>query len=93
MCLRMRITSLILDLTQVNMAVSQMDKHVQAGAARAEEAASVAQELIAQSKALQGSVEELSSLVGGRQAARQASSPGAKHTAEALRKPVMQHAA
>ena len=80
-------------ITQVNMAVSQMDKHVQAGAARAEEAASVAQELIAQSNALQDSVEELSRLVGGRQAAPRANTPGAKYNPEALRKPVLQRAA
>jgi len=80
-------------ITQVNQAVSQMDKHVQAGAARAEEAASVAQELLAQSTALQGSVEELNRLVGGRTTATRAVAPGAKPTAETLRKPVLQNAA
>ena len=74
-------------ITQVNMAVSQMDKHVQAGAARAEEAASVAQELIAQSAALQGSVGELNRLVGGKQASfakrsHRARSAGQDATAE-----------
>ena len=54
-------------ISQVNVAVSQMDKVVQASAARAEEGASVAQELIAQSTTLQQSVEELSQLVGGGQ--------------------------
>jgi methyl-accepting chemotaxis protein len=54
-------------IEQVNVAVSQMDKVVQASAARAEEGASVAQELIAQSTSLQQSVEELSQLVGGSQ--------------------------
>ena len=52
-------------IEQVNKAVSQMDKVVQASAARAEEGASVAQELISQSGSLQQSVEELSLLVGG----------------------------
>jgi methyl-accepting chemotaxis protein len=52
-------------IQQVNTAVSQMDKVVQASAARAEEGASVAQELISQSVAVQQSVEELGQLVGG----------------------------
>jgi hypothetical protein len=76
------------------MAVSQMDKHVQAGAARAEEAASVAQELIAQSAALQGSVDELNRLVGGKQVATTKASAGtAAHGAHAPRTPVLQTAA
>jgi methyl-accepting chemotaxis protein len=77
-------------ITQVNMAVGQMDKHVQAGAARAEEAASVAQELIAQSAALQGSVEELSRLVGGRQVASAPTS--AVRNVAAARTPALQTA-
>ncbi len=77
-------------ITQVNMAVSQMDKHVQAGAARAEEAASVAQELLAQSAALQGSVEELNRLVGGRSSPAKASAP-VSH-ASTPRTPVLQTA-
>ncbi len=52
-------------IDQVNQAVSQMDKVVQASAARAEEGAGVAQELIAQSTALQQSVVDLALLVGG----------------------------
>jgi methyl-accepting chemotaxis protein len=52
---------------QVNLAVSQMDKVVQASAARAEEGASVAQELISQSSVLEQNVFELSNLVGGKQ--------------------------
>jgi methyl-accepting chemotaxis protein len=79
-------------ITQVNMAVGQMDKHVQAGAARAEEAASVAQELLAQSTALQGSVDELSRLVGG--AGKVATANVAdKPSSPTLRKPVLQAAA
>jgi len=54
-------------IEQVNLAVSQMDKVVQASAARAEEGASVAQELISQSAALEQNVLELGNLVGGRQ--------------------------
>jgi methyl-accepting chemotaxis protein len=77
---------------QVNLAVNQMDKHVQAGAARAEEAASVAQELLAQSTALQGSVDELSRLVGG--AGKVATANVAdKPSSPTLRKPVLQAAA
>ncbi len=53
-------------IEQVNVAVSQMDKVVQASAARAEEGASVAQELTAQSATLQQSVHELVQLVGGK---------------------------
>ena len=54
-------------IEQVNKAVSQKDKVVQASAAQAEEGASVAQELITQSTSLQQSVQELSQLVGGGQ--------------------------
>ena len=53
-------------IEQVNNAVSQMDQVVQASAARAEEGASVAQELISQSQVLDHNVAELSRLVGGR---------------------------
>ncbi|MBL9213843.1 MAG: chemotaxis protein [Opitutaceae bacterium] len=52
-------------IQQVNTAVSQMDKVVQASAARAEEGAGVAQELTARSTALRHSVDELSRVVGG----------------------------
>ena len=58
-------------IEQVNAAVGQMDKVVQASAARAEEGASVAQDLIVQSTALQQAVDELNHLIGGH-----ASSPG-----------------
>jgi methyl-accepting chemotaxis protein len=75
-------------IAQVNQAVGQMDKHVQAGAARAEEAASVAQELLAQSTALQGSVGELNRLVGGNNVATK-SARTARQT-EPLRKPELQ---
>jgi methyl-accepting chemotaxis protein len=58
-------------ISQVNTAVTQMDKVVQAGAARAEEGAAVAQELSAQSVLLQKTVEDLAQVVGGaKQSAR-----------------------
>jgi methyl-accepting chemotaxis protein len=56
-------------IDQVNAAVSQMDKAIQSSAARAEEGASVAQELISQSQALQQCVIELNALVGGARSA------------------------
>ena len=49
----------------MNAAVTQMDKVVQAGAARAEEGAAVAEELSAQSVFLQKAVEDLGQVVGG----------------------------
>lgn len=52
-------------IQELNHAVSQMDKAVQASAARAEEGANVAYELIAQSESLQASVAELNQLIGG----------------------------
>ncbi len=52
-------------IEQVNSAVTQMDKVVQGGAARAEEGATVAQELTAQSTSLEQSVKELRDMVGG----------------------------
>jgi methyl-accepting chemotaxis protein len=52
-------------IVQVNRAVAQMDQIVQSSAARAEEGASVAQELTAQSATLQSTVEELARVVGG----------------------------
>jgi methyl-accepting chemotaxis protein len=56
-------------IEQVNTAVTQMDKVVQAGAARAEEGAAVAQELSAQSVFLQKAVVDLSQAVGGKTSA------------------------
>jgi methyl-accepting chemotaxis protein len=55
-------------IQQVNQAVSQMDKVIQGSAAKAEEGASVAEELIAQSTNLKNCVTQLSQLVGGAQA-------------------------
>ena len=53
-------------IEQLNLAVSQMDKVVQDSAARAEEGASVAHELISPSSALEQNILELSNLVGGK---------------------------
>jgi len=81
-------------IEQVNKAVSQMDRVVQASAARAEEGAIVAQELIAQSTALQQSVEELSQLVGGRKvpAGRAPAVPSAAPAAARQGKPAFARA-
>jgi hypothetical protein len=49
---------------QINAAVSQMDKITQANAAGAEESAAAAEQLKAQSMALQDAVTELSKMVG-----------------------------
>ena len=51
-------------ITQVNTAVTQMDKITQSNAANAEETASAAEELTAQAEALKQAVAELMSLVG-----------------------------
>ena len=64
-------------ITQVNTAVTQMDKVVQSSAARAEEGAAVAQELSAQSIVLGRTVEDLARAVGGASAnAHGSSAPG-----------------
>ena len=76
-------------ISEVNMAVSQMDQVTQGNAATAEESAAAAEELSAQAEVLKGAVIELESLVGGSASAAathpkaQASSPrtvpGATH--------------
>ncbi len=53
-------------ITQLNGAVSQMDKVTQANAASAEESASAATELSSRAEALSGAVGELLTLVNGR---------------------------
>jgi len=53
-------------ISQINTAVSQMDKVTQSNAANAEESAAAAQELNAQSATMNESVTELLQLVGGR---------------------------
>ena len=52
-------------IQQVNIAVGQMDKVTQSNAASAEEGASASEELKAQAKALQESIQQLSQLVMG----------------------------
>jgi methyl-accepting chemotaxis protein len=52
-------------ITQINVAVGQMDKVVQSNSANAEESAAAAQELNAQALAMKQAVEELTALVGG----------------------------
>ena len=56
-------------ITQINIAVSQMDKVTQSNAAGAEESAAAAEEMNAQATTLQGCVEELLQLVNGNRAA------------------------
>ena len=52
-------------ISQINMAVGQMDKVTQSNAASAEESASAAEELTAQAMVMKDSVEELLRFVGG----------------------------
>jgi methyl-accepting chemotaxis protein len=52
-------------ITQINVAISQMDKVTQSTAASAEESAAAAQELNAQAETMKQSVAELLQLVGG----------------------------
>jgi methyl-accepting chemotaxis protein len=53
-------------ITQINVAVGQMDKVTQSNAANAEESAAAAQELNAQAEVMKQAVGELMQLVGGR---------------------------
>ena len=57
-------------ISQINTAVSQMDKVTQGNAANAEESASAAEELNAQAQALKGAVAELRQLIGLQTVAR-----------------------
>jgi hypothetical protein len=69
-----------------------MDQIVQSSAARAEEGASVAQELTAQSATLQSTVEELARVVGGSSRAAGATSSATLAQADAgppLQSPAM----
>ena len=52
-------------IEQVNKAVGQMDRIVQATAAQAEEGSSVAQELTTQSRSMRDNVDQLARVVGG----------------------------
>ena len=53
-------------ISQINLAVGQMDKVTQSNAASAEERAAAAEELSAQAESMKGSVQELLSLVNSR---------------------------
>jgi hypothetical protein len=53
-------------ITQINVAVSQVDKVTQSNAANAEESAAAAQELNAQAEMMKQSIYELSALVSGK---------------------------
>jgi methyl-accepting chemotaxis protein len=66
-------------ITQINIAVSQMDKVTQTNAASAEENAAAAEELNAQAETMKQSVTELQQLVGGTrtEAAKKAASQSA----------------
>ena len=68
-------------ISQVNIAVTQMDKVTQSNAANAEESAAAAEELTAQAESLKDAVSELLRLVDGqgRQSAASASLAGTSH--------------
>ena len=65
-------------IAQVNTAIGEMDRVVQAGAARAQEGAGVAEELTNRSSQLQQTVDELATAVGGQ-------SPATRRPAPAVR--------
>jgi methyl-accepting chemotaxis protein len=67
-------------ISQINMAISQMDKVTQSNAAGAEETASAAEELNAQSEELRNSSAELAAMVGLK---TEAASPKAEARAQA----------
>lgn len=72
-------------ISQVNLAVTEMDKVTQSNAASAEESASASEELNAQALSLKDAVAELEKLVGGNAripapASRAESAPAGKHT-------------
>ena len=64
-------------ITQINTAVSEMDKVTQQNAANAEESASAAEEMTAQSEQLSEMVEDLVALVGGSSKQKAASADSA----------------
>jgi methyl-accepting chemotaxis protein len=73
-------------ITQINTAVAQMDRVTQTNAGSAEECASAAEELNAQSGMLQSTAAELLALVGGRRESRPVPPPaGADHPAPPIR--------
>ncbi len=74
-------------LNQINEAVSQMDKVTQANAGGAEEAASAAEQLSAQSQNVKAMVDELVSLAGGNVKSKAAAAVQAYHPSQPQRKP------
>ena len=62
-------------ITQINIAIGQMDKVTQSNAANAEESAAAAEELNAQAEVMKQAVGELMQLVGGHGKAGAASTP------------------
>ncbi len=62
-------------ITQINLAVGEMDKVTQSNAASAEEGAAAAQELSAQAALMKQSLHELLELVGGQEEMKAAPSP------------------
>lgn len=63
-------------ITQINVAVGQMDKVTQSNAASAEESAAAAQELSSQAETMKQAVAELMRLVGGEQMTSPTAQPG-----------------
>jgi methyl-accepting chemotaxis protein len=79
-------------ITQINVAVGQMDKVTQSNAANAEESAAAAEELNAQAEAMKESVGELLHLVGGGTGTAAASGRAARRNPEpAKRRPAPAH--
>ncbi len=74
-------------ITQVNTAVTQMDKVTQSNAADAEESASAAEELSSQAVELQSVVNELIALVGGTDYASATSTAAAAPDGAPLKRP------
>jgi len=64
-------------ITQVNTAMSQMDKVTQGNAANAEESAAAAEELSSQAQQMQSIVDELVMLINGSTAAASSAAPRA----------------
>jgi methyl-accepting chemotaxis protein len=77
-------------ITQINIAVGQMDKVTQSNAASAEESAAASEELNAQAVAMRESVAELLQLVGGNHqtvAVKTAVHPSPTHKTASATKP------
>jgi len=70
-------------ITQINTAVSQMDKVTQSNAANAEESAAAAQELNAQAEVMKQAVSELMQLIGGQVAANRTTTTPPSHRSAA----------